>query len=295
MELKERELQILGQQAISAAYQVGSVIEKYPKAEIIINHKKGGNSLASQIVTEVDILSQKRILEVLAPINKHFDIGLLSEECEDDGSRMQKDFFWCIDPIDGTLPFTESIEGYSVSIALVSKEGTPMIGVVYDPYNKNMYHAIINQGAYINGLIWSPKQKSNSNNFTLISDRSFLNHPHYDKIVSNIQNFGKAQGYDNLKFLNQGGAVMNAIWVLENSPACYFKFPKKTDGGGSLWDYAATACIFNECNKMVSDLFGSPLDLNRKESTFMNHKGILYASNNAISNEIQKIFNSISE
>ena len=71
---------------------------------------------------------------------------------------------------------------------------------------------------------------------------------------------------------------MNACWVLERPAACHFKFAKPQAGGGSLWDYAATACLFQEAGAAVSDVYGDPLDLNRADSTFMNHRGAVYAS-----------------
>ena len=83
---------------------------------------------------------------------------------------------------------------------------------------------------------------------------------------------------------------MNACWVLEHAPACYFKFPKQAEGGGSLWDYAATACILTEAGLHVSDIHGQKLDLNRGESTFMNHRGILYASDEKIADHIMKFY-----
>ena len=74
---------------------------------------------------------------------------------------------------------------------------------------------------------------------------------------------------------------MNAIWALENPPACYFKFPKPS-GGGSLWDYAATACIYQEAGAVAVDFQGNPFDLNRPDSTFMNHHGVIFATNHKI-------------
>jgi 3'-phosphoadenosine 5'-phosphosulfate (PAPS) 3'-phosphatase len=70
--------------------------------------------------------------------------------------------------------------------------------------------------------------------------------------------------------------VLNAIRVLENGPACMLKFPKKEQGGGSIWDFAATACIFQEVGLSATNFIGGRLDLNRRDSTFMNHEGVLY-------------------
>ena len=121
MELSESDLFELAKTAIHAATTAGKLIKSSQGKELARQHKAGGSSKAAQIVTEVDFESQKIILEVLEPSSKEFGLALLTEESVDDKSRLEKDFFWCIDPLDGTLPFTESVPGYSVSIALVSK------------------------------------------------------------------------------------------------------------------------------------------------------------------------------
>ena len=84
----------------------------------------------------------------LLPTCKTYNLGLLTEEQEDDNSRFDKDFFWCIDPIDGTLAFIKKQAGFSVSIALIAKDGTPQIGVVYDPTKDNLYYAIKDNGVF---------------------------------------------------------------------------------------------------------------------------------------------------
>ena len=98
-------------------------------------------------------------------------------------------------------------------------------------------------------------------------------------------------GYAGLETNVQGGAVMNACWVLENPPACYFKFPKKQEGGGSSWDFAATACIYCEMGAVATDIRGNPLELNNAEATFMNRGGALYATSEELAGRITDIFN----
>ena len=56
------------------------------------------------------------------------------------------------------------------------------------------------------------------------------------------------------------------------------KPPKNTPGGGSLWDFAATACIFHEAGATARDFHGAALDLNRADSTYMSHRGVLFAT-----------------
>jgi len=81
---------------------------------------------------------------------------------------------------------------------------------------------------------------------------------------------------------------MNAMHALENGPGCHLKLPKPEEGGGSLWDYAATACIYEEAGAWVTDVYGQRLELNRRESTFMNHRGVLYAVDQELATTITK-------
>ncbi len=82
------------------------------------------------------------------------------------------------------------------------------------------------------------------------------------------------------------GAVMNACGILEEPNSCYFKYPRTGDSGGSLWDYAAKACLFGEAGAVASDIHGHPLALNRADSTFMNHRGLLYAACQPVADQI---------
>jgi len=209
---------------------------------------------------------------------------------------VEKDFFGSIDPLDGTLTFIESTPGYAVSIALVSHSGTPLIDVIYDPLRQTLYHAIKDSGAFRNNqpCPLPPASVPAKHLLTMVSDRSFVQQNNYTQIMEQLKVFAAKSGFDGIKTIQHGGAAMNACWVLENSPACYFKFPKPHNGGGSLWDYAATSCLFNEIGAIVSDIEGKSLELNRDDSTFMNHKGILYATDQNIAEGIKNIYKSLS-
>lgn len=242
--LKElTKFQILSDKAIKASLAAGEVIKAATGKQIKVNKKQGNLSPAASVVTEVDLKAQDEILKILKPTLKEFDLGLLTEELVDDNSRHIKDYFWCIDPLDGTLQFSQNIEGYSVSIALLAKDGTPILGVVYDPKDENLYHAIIGHGAYKNKH--QLKIKVNSKELSRYSD---------------------------------GPAVMNAIKTIENAPAEFIKVPKEEKGGGCLWDYAATSIIHSEAGGINSDYFDGVLELNSTNSVYMNKRGIKYKS-----------------
>ncbi len=280
MQLTTNDLLQLSQLAIIAAKRAGRVIAQKSHSPLTVLKKKGGDQRASQVVTEVDYLSQAAILEVLLPSCERYDLALLTEEAVDDKLRLERDYFWSIDPLDGTLPFTESTPGYAVSIALVSRLGEPLIGVVYDPVEDRLYTAVKGQGACRNGQPWLLPSTCimKGKRLTLICDRSLTQQTHYPKMLKTVEAMAAEQGLLGLTIIHQGGAVMNACWVIEQAPALYFKPPKSQEGGGSLWDFAATACLFNELAAPVSDIYNQPLDLNRADSTFMNHRGVIFAS-----------------
>lgn len=285
MILDKKALSELTKIAIIAAEEAGTLISSFTTKNIEIFHKAtGGASEASQVVTEVDLLSQNTILKHINKTLIPYDLALLTEESEDDGSRFQKDYFWCIDPLDGTLPFIEGKPGYCVSIALVTKEGLPVIGVIYDPVRKTTYQGTKGAGAWNNGTQW--KSREPNSYLTFYHDRSFFKDHRFDQTKQKLQQFALSEGYSDFKMINAAGGALQACWVKENSPACYLKLPKKSIGGGSLWDFSASAAILNETETSVTDIYGKPLDLNRKDSTFMNHKGVLYASDSNMAKKL---------
>ncbi len=262
--------------AIEAAISAGKVIQQYMNDEVVVEQKQGGDSYASQVVTAVDRACETAILSHLLPTCDEFDLALLSEETEDDGRRFEKDFFWCIDPMDGTLAFINKRPGFSVSIALVAKDGTPYIGVVFDPSTDTLYHASKGHGAFKNNIPWNIKPARK--HLTYVTDRQLKETPRAAEIESLLHEYVAKLGLTEVKEIAGAGAVLNAIHVLENGPACMLKLPKKERGGGSLWDFAATACIYQTLGLPATNFAGEKLDLNRKDSTFMNHEGVFYAN-----------------
>ena len=262
--------------AIEAAIAAGRVIQQHMDEDIRVEKKEGGTGYASQVVTEVDLACEKEILSHLLPTCEAFGLGLLSEEFEDDGSRFEADHFWCIDPMDGTLPFINKRPGFSVSIALIAKDGTPVIGVVFDPVTETCYHAVKGGAAFKNATPW---KITNANDYlTFTTDKKLKDTPRSSEIEGFLAEQAKKLNLKRVKELSGAGSVMNAIRVLENGPACMLKFPKNEKGGGSTWDYAATACIFGELGLPATNFEGGRLDLNRKDGTFMNHEGVFYGN-----------------
>jgi myo-inositol-1(or 4)-monophosphatase len=288
MKLSSADLQHLAAHAIAAARQAGELVSLSRPQHV--ERKPGGDSLASQVVTEVDRSSEALILRVLSPTLERFELGLLTEEREDDGGRHEKDYFWCIDPIDGTLPFIEGTPGYAVSIALVARDGVPWIGAVYDPVQHTLYHAIRGQGPQRNEQPWMVPPPREGSALTLFTDRGFAGTPGYEGIIAALRGIAEDMGLGQLVIDATGGAVMNACRVLAHPPACHFKLPKPQDGGGSSWDYAATACLFEAAGAVVSDIHGDSLELNRSGAPYMSHRGVLFATEPELASRIRALY-----
>lgn len=241
-----------------------------------VDYKNTGDSIASQVVTEVDRQSERLILDLLSSASAQYDLGLLTEEQEDDGSRFEKDYFWCVDPLDGTLPFIEGKSGYAVSIALVSRCGEPILAAIYAPCEAILYSACKGRGLFRNGERFSVRlDAKHSGQYALLFDRSMFSQAYYDVLIDRCEHWARARGYEGVSAKCAGGAVLNAMHVLEHGSGAYFKLPKAAQGGGSLWDFAATACCYREAGLHVSDMFGEPLAFNQA-SVFMNQCGVLY-------------------
>jgi len=87
---------------------------------------KIGNSPVTEADLAIDTMLHKELRGVLP------GFGWLSEEIEDDGSRLSGAPTLIVDPIDGTRGFMAGGDDWVVSIALV-EDGTPVQAVLFNP------------------------------------------------------------------------------------------------------------------------------------------------------------------
>ncbi|MEW2399293.1 inositol monophosphatase family protein [Streptomyces sp. NPDC046862] len=58
---------------------------------------------------------------------------------------------WLIDPVDGTTNYAHGIGWCSFSLGLAAADGTPLLGVVADPWRAETFTALRGRGAHLNG------------------------------------------------------------------------------------------------------------------------------------------------
>ncbi|MBC8512390.1 MAG: inositol monophosphatase, partial [Dehalococcoidia bacterium] len=117
--------------AIEAAREAGKILLAHFHSEKEIKHKGKSN-----LVTEVDILSEKLIVELLK--REYPDCNILSEESN--STTPVAGYTWIVDPLDGTNNYVFGIPFFCTSIALVKDEDI-LLGVTYDPLRDELFRA----------------------------------------------------------------------------------------------------------------------------------------------------------
>lgn len=101
----------------------------------------------NNLVSYVDQESERRFIEGLKKIIPNSDI--LGEEGIDN-ENSNSDWLWIIDPLDGTTNYIHGIPAYCTSVAL-QKKGRTVIGVIYEPNQRECFYAFEGGIAYLNG------------------------------------------------------------------------------------------------------------------------------------------------
>ena len=96
----------------------------------------------ANIVTQADLESQKVILNVIRKRLPSHDYRAEESGVKETGS----DFFWVIDPLDGTTNYAHGYPAACVSIGLLHR-GKPMLGGIYDPFRDECFTAEAGCGA----------------------------------------------------------------------------------------------------------------------------------------------------
>ena len=127
--------------ALEAARAAGTILRDRFHSEHEV-HFKG----RSDIVTDVDLASEKTILDLL--VGEFPEFSVLAEESKPvDGDSPYK---WVVDPLDGTRNYAHGIPHFCTIIAL-AKDDRIVAGLTYDPVREEMFTAIEGQGAFLNG------------------------------------------------------------------------------------------------------------------------------------------------
>jgi myo-inositol-1(or 4)-monophosphatase len=243
--------------AEKAAVAAGQEILKYD----IANLKYSTKSSPGDFVTEADLASERIIREVI--LDSYPEDTIISEETSLGqellvDSKLPLLTAWILDPIDGTNNFKRGM-GYSgISVAYVVN-GAVEIGVVYDPYKKDLYVAQKGQGAKKNNLPIHVSDKGVFDNGTRVC-------------TSNTQEGGTQQNLDRYRKLGDVWVDVLSSAVLIMTDVASGRLDLYHHVGLKPWDNAAAFLIASEAGAKITDLTGRPVSWLTKEVVMGNNK-----------------------
>lgn len=118
----------------------------------------------------VDALLKERLLTARP------DYGWLSEETEDDTTRLTTARQWIVDPIDGTRAFVKGRPHFAVVAALI-ENGRPICGAIYNPATDEFFEAQTGHGALLNNAPISVSTRAEVEGCRMLGAADMFRHP----------------------------------------------------------------------------------------------------------------------
>lgn len=235
----------------SAAVRAGqAIMDIYNRGnEILVEYKEDQSPL-----TEADKKANQIITRVLC---QNFpEYGILSEEETDNKKRLEQEFCFIVDPLDGTKEFIKRNGQFTVNIAL-AKNHEVVAGVVYAPVLGALYYASEGQGAFLE--IDGKRRKLH------VSDRvedirAVMSSSHCCQEMEEL-----IHKY-HLKNLIRMGSSLKGCLVAQGDAEIYYRHNFTME-----WDTAAMQCIAEEAGAIFRQMDGSRMFYNRKDC--VNRKG----------------------
>jgi myo-inositol-1(or 4)-monophosphatase len=226
------------------------------------------------VVTVADRTVEKLIRTRLAEAFP--DHGMYGEEGTRE--RMEREFRWYVDPLDGTTNFAHGFPQFCVSLGLEQRpaglepeqDGTLVAGVIFDPMRDELYAAERGGGAQVNG---KPLHVSRIPDLAeaLVSTGFPSRKRHLSPNVHFYQEFTlRSHGVR-----RAGSAALDLAFVAAGRLEAFWEFNLNP------WDTAAGILLVEEAGGRVTDFAGNPFQLNSRE---------ILASNGLIHEEMVGLF-----
>ena len=216
--------------AKSAALEAGKYLLINQGKELKILHD-AGRDIKLQLDIDTENIIKKNI-------SSQSEFSILGEETgftDDVG-----EFYWVVDPLDGTSNFLRDIPISCVSIALMQNL-TPILGVIYDFNHDDLYYGHLQSKAFVNQkeiMVSDYSEKSQSTLVTGIPVKTNYSDDEFKDMIDDFQHWKKVRMI--------GSAAMASIYVAAGKAETY------KENGIFLWDIAAGAAIVNAAGGIAS-------------------------------------------
>ena len=193
-------------------------------------------------VTEVDYAVQQYIrteLEAGYPGIQFLSEEKTNEEIDRNG------MMWVLDPVDGTTNLIHDYHASVISLALMDK-GEAILGMIYDPYMKELFLAEKGKGSFCNGKRIHVTRAASMEECLIAIGTS----PYYKQMATGNFKIFKAVFEDCQDIRRSGSASRDLAYVACGRLDGYFEQKLK------IWDYAAGMLLVKEAGGCVYDYTG---------------------------------------
>ncbi|KPP97753.1 MAG: 3'(2'), 5'-bisphosphate nucleotidase CysQ [Bacteroidetes bacterium HLUCCA01] len=178
-------------------------------------------------------------------------IPVLSEEGKEIPyeERMNWEYFWCVDPMDGTKEFLKKTGQFTVNIALIKRD-RPVLGVIHVPAESVTYYAKEEEGSFRRKgkrVKRIETRELDSMNIVLVASKD-----HAGAMVANL-----VERFPDAKRLSMGSSLKFCL-VAEGKADVYLR-----DVPTYEWDTAAAHAIIKEAGGYLGTLSGAMLVYNK--------------------------------
>lgn len=225
------------------ALKAGEAIMQVYERDFEIYEKEDKSPLS-----EADLLSNTIICDSLAK----FNLPILSEENSIISFEQRKnwEYFFLVDPLDGTKEFIKRNGEFTVNIALIHKQ-SPVLGVVYAPALNLMYSAKKGEGAFKNDELLP--LALNKDTYKIVASKSHMS--------DETKDFIDKLEVDKKKELISMGSSLKLCLVASDEADIYPRLAPTME-----WDTAAADAIVREAKKMSYDFYSKKPLLYNKEN-----------------------------
>jgi len=241
----ERELEV----ALKAVSSVRNLIlDIYNSSDLGVEIKDDNSP-----VTRADKAADKVIREILSTAFPLY--SLLTEESVDDKSRLNNDYVWIVDPIDGTKDFVAKNDQFTVNIGLCYKHKA-VLGVILIPVRGEIYYAVEGLGAYyLNDKDAKPQRifcNNKTKDVTTLVSNFHSNQTEMDMIKKHS---------DVIKHQIKVGATIKGCLIAKGIYEMSYRFSSNT----KEWDTCAMQILVEEAGGYLLKFDGTPIRYNRED------------------------------
>ena len=191
--------------------------------------------------------------------------AFLTEESEDDPSRLDNDYVWIVDPVDGTKDFVARDGGFTTNIALAYKHEL-VVGVVIVPVTGEIYFASKGNGSFYQDAKGN-KEKIHVNDKT--DDLTCLTSVfHFNETEANLIK----KHSDKIKHVEKFGSSLKPCRIAHGKAEITYRM----SAGTKEWDTAACQIVVEEAGGIFVEPDGGKITYNRKD--VYNRKGYVVAN-----------------